>query len=57
MSNADADRAFLAWLDSPAGRELTSTRKGMLLIHELAVDAALAVRQDEEKKEEKITVD
>jgi hypothetical protein len=41
----DQDRAFLDWLDSAAGRELCSTRKGMTLIHELAIDAALAVKR------------
>lgn len=41
------DQAFLDWLASPAGRELTSTRKGMVLVSELAIDAVAAVKREQ----------
>jgi hypothetical protein len=44
---SEKDDVFLDWLDSDAGRDLCSTRKGLTLIHELAVDAALAVKRGE----------
>jgi hypothetical protein len=47
VSDIDNAQAFLEWLDSDAGRDLCSTRRGMVLIHELAVDAALAVKREE----------
>lgn len=47
-----AGEAFLEWLESPAGRELCASRKGLLLIHELAVDAAMAVKHAEEQPDE-----
>jgi hypothetical protein len=45
---SEQDEAFLDWLDSDAGRALCGTRKGMTLIHELAIDAAIAVKRAEE---------
>jgi len=47
MTELEQAKAFMAWLESEAGRELCSTRKGKMIIHELAVDAALIVKRAE----------
>jgi hypothetical protein len=52
VSDIDNAHEFLEWLDSDAGRELCSTRKGMLLVHEMAIDAALAIKREEAQADE-----
>lgn len=51
----EQDNAFLDWLDSGAGQELCSTRKGLTLIHELAIEAAVAIKKEEAEREETVS--